>query len=44
MAAVCRHCLPQALGGVSAKCELVGFCLKLATSKKRRGVTPFARN
>ena len=31
-------------GGVSAKCEVMPFCLKLATSKKGGGFTPFARN
>ena len=28
-------------GGVSAKCEVMPFCLKLATSKKGGGVYPF---
>ena len=31
-------------GGGSAKCEVMGFCLKLATWRKKGGVTPFARN
>ena len=31
-------------GGVFVKCEVMGFCLKLATSKKGGGFTPFARN
>ena len=30
--------------GRCAKCEVMGFYLKLATSKKGGGVTPFARN
>ena len=34
----------QARGrGVSAKCEVMGFCLKLATSKKRGGALPLLR-
>ena len=28
-------------GGISAKCEVMGFCLKLATLKKGGGVYPF---
>ena len=31
-------------GGFPAKCEVMGFCRKSATSKKRGGGTPFARN
>ena len=30
-------------GGVSAKCEVMGFCLKLATSKKGGGGLPLLR-
>ena len=28
-------------GGGSLNCEVMGFCLKLATWKKRRGLYPF---
>ena len=33
----------QGGGGVSAKCEVMPFCLKLATSKKGGGFLPLLR-